>query len=168
MSTQSRYLAPLASNLRSTARPKETLGHYVVFRVDHQSYALPLEHVTRALRMVAFTPVPDAPAWLMGVINLAGQIVPVLNLRLCMGLPPREPQLNDRLLIVNTHGQSLAVMVDEVVNVLELAPQQVEPPPPALAQSRPLVGTIQQADDLILVLEAARLLPPADSSAIPA
>jgi purine-binding chemotaxis protein CheW len=165
MSAQSSSSTPLALSSRSLVRAKEATCHYVIFRVDRQSYALHLKHVTRALRMVALTTVPDAPPWIMGVINLAGQIVPVLDLRLRLGLARREPELNDRILIVNTHDQSVAVPVDEVVKVLELIREQVEPPPPALVPSRPLAGTIQQADDLILVLEATRLLPLADSLA---
>lgn len=141
------------------AQLQETMRTYVVFCVDQQRYALPLEHVKRALRMVALTPVPDAPVWVNGVINMAGQVIPVIDLRQRLGHPQREPEIEDRLLVVQIQAQTVALVVDEVLQVLELALHQAAPPPPALALSRPLVATIQQAEGLILVLDAARLLP---------
>jgi chemotaxis signal transduction protein len=65
------------------------------------------------------------------------------------------------MLILDTPSQTLAMIADAVLDVLELDPGQVSPPPPTLAPSQPLAATIQQADELILVLDAARLMPTA-------
>ena len=137
-----------------------TLTRLVTFRLDRQFYALPLENVERALRMVAIAPVPEAPPWVAGVINLHGRVVPVVDLHQRFGWPAREPTLNDRLLVIQTLGQKAALWVDEVTEVLEVPSAQVEPPPQPLSRSRPLAAVIRRDGDLILVLDAGSLLPP--------
>ena len=134
-------------------------AHFVCFRLGSQRYALPLDHVEQALRMVAVTPVLEAPAWLAGVINLHGRVIPVADLRLRFGHPARTPALSDRLLIVQTPGRRVACIVDEVTAVLEMPAHQVTPPPEPLSRSRPLAAVLRRDEELILVLDAARLLP---------
>ena len=136
------------------------LTHLVSFRLDGQLYALSLNHVECALRMVAVTPVPEAPPWVLGVIDMHGQITPVVDLRQRFGQPPKEPTLDDRLLVVQALEQTVALMVDEVTEVLEVPAHQVGPPAEPLSQSRPLAAVIRGDGGLILVLDATRLLPP--------
>jgi purine-binding chemotaxis protein CheW len=144
--------------LASEAQP--AMPHYVVFKLDDDHYALPLTQVARAVRMVAVTPAPDLPPWILSVINMAGQVLPVIDLRQRFAHPPRPPALTDRLLITRTVSQSLALMVDEVLKVLEPTPAQLEAVSPALAQSQPLRATIREDERLILVLDAERLAQP--------
>lgn len=133
--------------------------HYVHFRVDRQSYALPLDQVTRAIRMVAFSTIPKMAAYVQGMITLAGKVIPVMDLRRYFGQKPKEPELTDRLLIVRVENQTVAVAVDEVLKVLTFTAQQMEPPPPNVSRSPALVAAAYRDDDLILVLDACRLLP---------
>jgi purine-binding chemotaxis protein CheW len=133
--------------------------HYVLFRMDQQHYALPLDHVIRAVRMVAFTTVPDVPDSVLGVINMSGQIVPVIDLRRLFGQTGKHPELQDVLLIVQTQSQTVAIVVDEVLDVLEFTSKQVQSPPTAVSQSRFVAGAVQHDDILILVLNDFRLLP---------
>ena len=136
---------------------KDKSHHYVLFRIARQNYALPLTQVVRVLRMVASTPVPEMPDWLSGVINLAGKTIPVIELRLLLGQENREPQLHDRLLIIESQKQKAAIAVDEVLSIQEFTETQIEPPNPALSQSRILAAIIRQDDALIMVLDAQQL-----------
>jgi purine-binding chemotaxis protein CheW len=113
--------------------------------------------------MVAVTPVPEAPPWVLGVIDLHGRVIPVVDLRQRFDQPPKEPALDDRLLVVQALEQTVALMVDEVTGVLEVPAHQVEPSADPLSQSRPLVAVVRQDEGLLLVLDAARLLPPAEA-----
>jgi purine-binding chemotaxis protein CheW len=133
--------------------------HFVGFRLDRQSYALPLDHVERALRMVAITPVPEAQPWVPGVINLHGRVIPVVDLRPRFSQPPKAPAPEDRLLVVRVLEQTVALMVDEVTEVLEVPAHQVEPPPEPVSHSRPLAAVIRQDEGLTLILDVAQLLP---------
>ena len=133
--------------------------YYVIFRIDRQRYALPLDNVIRALRMVAFTPIPDAPKSVSGMIHMAGQMVPVIDLRRLFGQKGKPPELQDFLLIVRTQDQTAAVIVDEVLNIQELLPTQVKSPPAAVSKSRFLKAAFWQDDTMILILDPLRLLP---------
>jgi purine-binding chemotaxis protein CheW len=156
MTERSAFPAPIGTK-------GDTLIRLVVFRLDRQLYALPLKNVERALHMVAIAPVPEAPPWVPGVISLHGQVVPVVDLRQRFGRPGREPDLNDRLLVVQALGQTAVLWVDEVTEVLEVPSAQVEPPPQPLSRSRPLAGIVRRDEELILVLDASRLLPPEEA-----
>lgn len=154
-----------ASSLQKVPKPSQSKDkslHYVVFKVDQQHYALPLDHVIRAVRMVAVTPVPDAPNSVLGIINMAGQMLPVIDLRRLFGQPGKQPDPQDLLLVIQIQGQAVSVIVDEVLNILELTLEQVQPPPAAVSQSRFLAAAIRQEGFLILVLDAPRLLPNSD------
>jgi purine-binding chemotaxis protein CheW len=141
----------------------DTLTCLIAFRLDRQLYALPLRNVECALHMVAIAPVPEAPPWVPGVINLHGQVVPVVDLRQRFGRPGREPDLSDRLLVIQALGQTAVLWVDEVTEVLEVPSAQMEPPPQPLSRSRPLAGIVRRGEELILVLDASRLLPPEEA-----
>ena len=134
-------------------------AHFVTFGVDGRAYALPLDQVGRALRMVALIPVPEAPPWIAGLMNLQGQVVPVLDIRKRFGRPSRDPRLDDRLLVVQRRAGTYALMVDEVKDVLAYLLSEMEAPAGALAGACPLQGVIRHREDLILVLDPARLEP---------
>jgi chemotaxis signal transduction protein len=133
--------------------------YYVVFRINQQHYALLLEYVVRAVRMVAVTPIPDTPNSVLGIINMAGQMLPVINLRQLFGQTDKPPELEDLLLIIQIQGQTIGIVVDEVLNILELASTQIQSPPASVSQSRFLAAAVQQDEMLILILDASRLLP---------
>jgi hypothetical protein len=74
----------------------------VVFNLDEQQYALHLAAVERIVRVAEITPVPKAPAIVLGVINVQGQVIPVINIRKRFRLPDREMSLSDHLIIART------------------------------------------------------------------
>jgi len=145
---------------------KDKPYHYVLFRIDRQCYALPLDHVVRALRMVALTPIPEMPAWVIGMINMAGQTLPVIDLRHLLNQKNKEPELQDRLLILEIQEQAAAIVVDEVLNIFECTSEQITPPPPVLSHIRALTATLRYDNALVMILDVNRLLPqkPEDST----
>ena len=86
----------------------------VILALDGQRYALPLSAVERVIRAVAVTPVPETPAFVFGVVNMAGKMVPVVSLRACFGLPGRPIRPEDQFVIARTSRLTLALVVDEV------------------------------------------------------
>lgn len=131
---------------------------FVVFRLGKQGYAIPLEQVELALRMVSVAQVPDAPSGIIGVIDLHGQVISVMDLRQRFGQPDRKPHPDDRLLIVKVQEQTLALLVDEASQVLEVTQEQIEFPPEPLPQEGKILGMIRQEEGLIMILDTNRLL----------
>lgn len=96
------------------AQPGDSL---VIFRIDDQRFGLPLSQVARVERAVKVTAVPDSPRSLLGVISNHGNIVPVLNMRYKTGLPEREIDINDQLILVSCHFFTIVVPTDKVEGV---------------------------------------------------
>ena len=131
----------------------------VAFQLNGHYFALPLEDVERVLRMVAITPVPDAHPLVAGMINLHGKVVPVVELRRVLGQPPKDYSVDERLLVVSSKRCKMAIIVDQVLDVLEVPVHEVEPLPEPLALSRPLAGVTQWNNILIQILDSTKLIP---------
>jgi purine-binding chemotaxis protein CheW len=137
---------------------------YVVFRLGGEGYALEVMRVQEVLDVLAMTEVPGSPKCLLGVINLRGHVVPVYDLRLPFGLKvAANPGKASSVLIVETEpgndAQVTGLVVDRVSDVLEFAPEEVQPAPQlALGKTTPFVrGLIRHHDAFLLVLDVDRV-----------
>ena len=139
----------------SRSPPNPTLQSPILqlvdFDIEGQRYALPLNDVERVLPMVAVSPLPQAPAVVLGVINLHGQVIPVLDLRRRFGLPLRDYGLTARLLVVRTGRRILALTVDEVLGVREVAPETITRPDALLPGIGHVAGIVALADGLLFI-----------------
>lgn len=93
----------------------------LTFRLDDQEYALHIADVVQVVRMVAITPAPKAPEIVEGMINLRGKVIPVIDLRKRFDLLLKPYGLNNHLLIAQTDGRVMALIVD-VVNEMQSVP----------------------------------------------
>jgi purine-binding chemotaxis protein CheW len=123
----------------------------VVFTIEGQRYALPLAAVSRVLPMVAVSPLPKAPAAALGVINLHGQAIPVLDLRRRFGFPLRAYSLTAHLLVARTSRRTLALPVDEVLGVLDVSDTAVIPIDTVLPGIAHVAGIVALADGLLFI-----------------
>ncbi|CAK0755522.1 Chemotaxis protein CheW [Gammaproteobacteria bacterium] len=130
----------------------------VVFLLDEQRYALALNRVRRAIRVVAITPLPKASPLLLGLVDLSGVAIPVINTRIGLSHPPRAVRLSDQLLIAKAGQQQVALLVDETLGVIETAHEDRVPTDTILAKLDLVVGTAKHPDGLILILNLDRLV----------
>src|SRR5271165_5880039 len=100
------------------------MQHLVVWSLDTQRYALPFEIVERVVRVVAITPLPNAPGIICGIVNVQGKPVPVIDSRARFGLPAKRIQLSDQLVIANTRRRSVALLVDRVEGLVAHANEE--------------------------------------------
>jgi purine-binding chemotaxis protein CheW len=130
----------------------------VSFVIEEQQYALPLPMVQRVLPMVAVSPLPQAPSIALGVINLHGQVIPVLDIRRRLGFPARDYGLTAHLLVARTSRRILALPVDEVWGVREVAAEAVVPPAAILPHLGHIAGIVVLADGLLVIQDLEALL----------
>src|SRR4051812_44256856 len=138
---------------------------YLVFEIEDQPYALPLHRVDRVIWMVQILPLPHAPAEVLGVINVQGRVLPVLNLRHWLRLPPRPLALTDHLILAHTAPADLVLPVDRVIGVQVCPPEAQVPAAAILPSLAGTEGVSKSAAGLIIVLddlEALVNLIPAD------
>lgn len=136
----------------------KTAVHAVVFVLDDLRLALPLSAVERVVRAVEVTPLPQTPAAVAGVINIHGQIVPVVDLRRLLGMAGRDVDPGDHLIIARVAGRPMALLVDDVRGVMEAPGQDIEAPDPILPRTGAMQGVLNAADGVIPVCDIERLL----------
>jgi purine-binding chemotaxis protein CheW len=133
---------------------EEKIEQWVIFRVLSREYALRLEHVVEVLRMVAVTAAPEAPAWLLGLINLRGRVIPVIDMRARLGLPSQTPGLNTPIVVVKTEARrEVGLMVDAVVELLALPAEAMTPPDAILGSGHPVSATLHVEGRLMMALD---------------
>jgi purine-binding chemotaxis protein CheW len=137
---------------------KSSGQYYVVFVLDGQRYALHLSAVERIIRAVEVTPLPKAAEIVLGIINMQGRIIPVVNIRRRFRLPEREIDLSDQLIIANTIKRSVALVVDEVRGVIEQAQEEVVPAEAVLPGAKYVEGVVKLEDGMILIHDLNRFL----------
>lgn len=130
----------------------------VVFIIEGQRYALHLPSVERVLPMVAMARLPNAPDVALGVINLHGRVIPVVDLRRRFGLPPHDYGLSAHLLVVRTARRTLAIAVEEVLGVREIATEALIPPDAVLPGIGHVAGIAALPDGLLLIYDLDSLL----------
>ena len=92
----------------------------VIFQIDQQQFALPLNVVERAIQIVEIQALPNAPKYVSGVINMHGEVISVINMRRLFGMQEKELEMTDKLLIVSSSKIEMALWIDEVHNVIEI------------------------------------------------
>ena len=130
----------------------------LTFKLDGQEYALPMANVVQVVRIVAITPMPEAPDIVEGVINIRGKVIPVINSRRRFGLPARVHDLNTQLLIAQHDGHMMALIVDVVSEVLTMPASGIEPPSEIGPQLERLSAVGKLGDRLLLILDLDKIL----------
>lgn len=100
---------------------------YIVIKLGHEQYGIEIKYIDNIVRMQHITRVPKVAPYLKGVINLRGEVLPVMSLRVKMGLEEDEITKSTRIIILKVEGnETTGVLVDEVREVLTLGPEQIE------------------------------------------
>lgn len=135
------------------------MSRCIAFSLDDKLYAVHLSAVARVVHAVQITPLPSAPAIVIGVIDLGGKIVPVVNLRLRFHLPERELELTDQLIVARLDtGRLLALVVDAVAGIRELSAQETTPAQRILPGLEYLEGVARTDQGMLLIHDLAAFL----------
>jgi purine-binding chemotaxis protein CheW len=130
----------------------------VTFRLFNEVYALDILYVQEIIRLLPITHVPLAAEWIAGVINLRGQIIPLIRLASRLGLEVEAASRNTRFMSVRNRDQALGLIVDEVLEVLRLSSRVLEPPPGHLAHRDYLQAVSKQERGMVIVLDLQKVL----------
>lgn len=139
-------------------------GHntLLAFHLEEQRYALRLATVVRVLPMMEIAPLPHAPGAVAGVINVAGCIFPVMDLRRRFGLAARESRLSDVLILARTAVRTVALHADGVIGLLVRADAEVTPAASIAPGLRHVGGVVKLPDGLALIHDVDDFLSSAE------
>ncbi len=129
-----------------TSTPREVL----LFTLEAQRYALPLEDVRELVRAVRLTPLPRAPAVVEGLLDLRGELLPVLDVRRRFRLPARRLSPSDHLIVAQAGARRFALRVDRAEGLLALEPGQFDSSPRELPGVGYVAGALKLPDGLVL------------------
>ncbi|QWT20597.1 chemotaxis protein CheW [Bacillus sp. NP157] len=132
------------------------------FTLKGQRYAVSLATVREVIRPGDITPVPGAPSDVLGIVNLRGQIVPVLDGRRRFGLEGEVSASEadmQRVIVFDDAGTTVGLRIDVIGDMLQFDPSDVAPPPPGRATRRddPVSGVITRDDSFIALVDVPRL-----------
>ena len=143
---------------QSTSGPEGE--QFVAFRLAGEMYGFPILQVQEIVRPFEITRVPNAPPDVRGVVNLRGNIVPVVDLRTRLRLPSEVETGETRTIIVETEAGTVGALVDSVSRVVRIPASQIEPPSEMIAgpEATHLLGMGKLGNDLIILLDARQAL----------
>ncbi len=133
---------------------------WVTFKLDNEKYGIKVMQVQEVLRMTEIAPVPGAPDYVLGIINLRGNVVTVIDTRLRFGLPEREPDDDTRIVIIEADSNVVGILVDSVAEVADLRASEIETAPNVGndESSKYIQGVCSRSDELLILVDVNKLL----------
>ncbi len=142
----------------------EKVNKLVVFRLDEQQFALHLSTVERIISAVEIHPLPMAPEYILGTINLQGEFLPVVNLRKLFLLPQRDVELTDQLIITITPKNKVALWVDLVSEIVERENDEICNTKKILLNVGYVEGLFKLNNGMVLIHDLDKFLTPEETS----
>jgi len=133
---------------------------YVVFRLMGQHFGAAIDVVREVTNLTPVTRLPNTPEYVEGVMDLRGEVLPVINLRKRIGAPTREADAESRLMILSLGERSAAVIVDGVEQVLTMNTDQIIAPDAHVVMHGKdyVIGVARSGESLVVILDLARLM----------
>ena len=147
-------------------------GKYLTFNLADEEYGLEILRIREIIGMMAITPVPRTPDFVLGVINLRGKVIPVVDLRSKFSLPFREPDERTCIIVLEAHqnGEALlmGIVVDQVNEVTDVKSEHVEPTPSfgVSLDTGFIKGMAKISDNVGILLDIDRVLTDAELSSL--
>ncbi|MGX5173560.1 chemotaxis protein CheW [Aliikangiella sp. IMCC44653] len=133
---------------------------WVTFRLSNETYGINVMQVQEVLRFTDIAPVPGAPPYVLGIINLRGNVVTVIDTCQRFGLPPIELTDNTRIVIIETNQQVIGILVDAVAEVVYLRESEIEITPNVGndESAKFIQGVSHRGNELLILVDLNKLL----------
>lgn len=130
-----------------------SISQWVTFSLDGEINGIDVMQVQEVLRMTPIAPVPGAPHFVLGIVNLRGNVVTVIDTRVRFGLMPKEPDEFTRIIIVEAQDVVVGLLVDAVAEVVEVPNKSIETSPSIGGEDRSkYIKGVQTREDSLLIL----------------
>ena len=143
---------------------KHISNSYLTFALGEEKFAIPVEHVQEVVEFGQVTKVPNAPAYMVGIINLRGRILPLLDTKLKLGLPPTTRSQKSRIMVLDLvlddeKSLQIGAMVDHAREVVELHRNEIQDAPEFenIKSSAPITGIVNRQGDITMIMHIARV-----------
>ncbi|WP_157150003.1 chemotaxis protein CheW [Brachyspira sp. SAP_772] len=132
----------------------------VTFRLGNNEYAIDIMQAKEIIKMEKITLIPNAPDYVEGVINLRGNIIPIVDLKKRFNLEENEGDKNTGIIIVKIDDVDMGIIIDAISKVVSIATSNIQPPPPMLSGigQKYIKGVAKLEDKLLVVLDLEKLI----------
>ena len=139
---------------------QEIGGKFLTFFLEDEEYGIEILKVQEIIGMMSVTPVPRTPSFVRGVINLRGNVMPIIDLRLKFGMPAIAQTEETCIIVVRAQGVEMGIVVDKVSEVLDIATEEIDPVPSfgAAVDTAYILGIGKAAGNVKLLLHIDQVL----------
>ena len=143
-----------------SAGKDDAVLQWVTFRLDNETYGINVMQVQEVLRYTEIAPVPGAPHYVLGIINLRGNVVTVIDTRSRFGLPSAEVDDSTRIVIIEAEKQVIGILVDSVPEVVYLRRSEIDNAPTVGTEesAKFIQGVSNRGDELLILVDLDKLL----------
>ncbi|MGI2065081.1 chemotaxis protein CheW [Shewanella sp. MF08487] len=148
-------------NVAAVAASKDDVVlQWVTFKLDHETYGINVMQVQEVLRYTEIAPVPGAPHYVLGIINLRGNVVTVIDTRSRFGLQPAEVDDSTRIVIIEAEKQVIGILVDSVAEVVYLRRSEIDNAPNVGTEesAKFIQGVSNRDNELLILVDLDKLL----------
>ena len=133
---------------------------YVVFKLNEEEYGVEISHVQEITEYKTVTNVPNTPSFIEGIINLRGNIVPIVSIKKRFELSQEEASTDHRVIIINLGSKQVGFIVDDASQVLTMNENQIENPPDLITgiDRDYIIGIGKVAEKIIILLDLEKIL----------
>lgn len=148
------------ANTAQTRSSDDPVIQWVTFRLSGETYGINVMQVQEVLRFTDIAPVPGASHHVMGIINLRGSVVTVIDTRLRFGLPKGDINDNTRIVIIEASSHVIGILVDSVAEVVYLRQSEIDSSPNVGSDesARYIQGVCHKEGELLILLELDKML----------
>lgn len=149
-----------ANRFSKTDKKDDQVLQWVTFRLENETYGINVMQVQEVLRYTEIAPVPGAPGYVLGIINLRGNVVTVIDTRARFGLMPGEVTENSRIVIIEAEKQVIGILVDSVAEVVYLRSSEIESAPNVGTEesAKFIQGVCNRGEELLILVDLNKLL----------
>ncbi|THB68107.1 MAG: purine-binding chemotaxis protein CheW [Gammaproteobacteria bacterium] len=139
---------------------EDQVTQWVTFSLDQETYGINVMNVQEVLPCAEIAPVPGAPPFVLGIINLRGNVVTVIDTRMRFGLPPLDEESKARVVVTEANDQVAGILVDSVSEVINVRSSEIDTAPSVGNDdsSRYIYGVVSRDNELLILVDVYKLL----------
>ena len=159
MSNQLRDVLQKQQEQKKPNTETENIIQLVAFVVGSEEFAVPILSIQGIIKPLEYTRVPGVPNYVLGVFNMRGWVVPLINLRLKFGLPYEKPTEDTRYIVIKNQEERAGFIIDRLTEAVRIKESDIDPTPETISQDENLIYGVGKRDDrLITILRPEELL----------
>lgn len=159
MSNQLQEVLQKQQSQKKPAAETEKIIQLVAFVVGSEEFAVPILSIQEIIKPLEYTRVPGVPNYVLGVFNMRGWVVPLINLRLKFGLPQEKITEDTRYIVIKNQEERAGFVIDRLTEAVRIKESDIDPTPETISQDENLIYGVGKKDDrLITILRPEELL----------